>query len=211
MGQAHTSLNKNTDHYEIKVEAFTQGFAKFLSNNRQEVYESKGKVIGDILYPLEFKKVKSTNRYHKTKKYIFDHKNKKVFLYKNDFNKDTNETSSSEEEFGYYAKNDILSLYFNLINIIKYEDKSHMVFYAVGAKENDGKVDIIKPDSDDLIQIKELMELDKDLFLQVRINQNIFSSSDGEMIINIGNDNICNKAILKDVLLFGDITAVKVD
>ncbi|MEA3554826.1 MAG: DUF3108 domain-containing protein [Campylobacterota bacterium] len=211
LGKAKTYINRDNKKYNIKVEAYAQGFAKYLSNYRKETYESKGIVKDNLLYPLEYTKTKSTYSYTKIKKYTFDHKNKKVILEKNDFLKDTNTTTSSTEVYEFYAQNDILSLYFNIINLIKDEDKENLVFHAIGAKKNNGRVDIIKPNDEDLIDIKNLMEIDTDNFLRVRINQDIFSSSDGEMIINVDQNNICNKVILKDVLLFGDIIGKKIN
>jgi hypothetical protein len=211
LGKAKTYINRDEKRYNILVEAYADGFAKYLSNYRKETYESKGIVKDNLLYPLEYKKIKSTYSYTKVKKYIFDHENQKVILEKEEFYKDTNETISSKEEYKYYAPNDILSLYFNIINLIKDETKEHLTFKAIGAKEDDGRIDIIKPNTEDIEEIKNLMEIYTDNFLRVRINQKIFSSSDGEMIINIDKDNNCNKVILKDVLLFGDITAEKIN
>ena len=211
LGKAKTYINRDEKKYNIKVEAYAEGFAKFLSNYRKETYESKGIVKDNLLYPIEYKKIKSTYSYTKVKKYIFDHKNQKVILEKEDFYKDTNETVSSKEEYKYYAQNDILSLYFNIINLIKDDTKDYFVFQAVGAKEDNGRVEIIKPQNEDLKEIKSLMEIDTDNFLRVKINQDIFSSSEGEMIINIDKDNNCNKVILKDVLLFGDIIGNKIN
>ena len=211
LGKAKTYINRDEKRYNIIVEAYADGFAKYLSNYRKETYESKGIVKDNLLYPLEYKKIRSTYSYTKVKKYIFDHENQKVIIEKDDFYKDTNETISSKEEYKYYAQNDILSLYFNIINLIKDETKEHLIFNAIGAKEDNGRVDIIKPNSEDIEKIKNLMEIYTDNFLRVKINQKIFSSSDGEMIINIDKDNNCNKVILKDVLLFGDITAEKIN
>ena len=81
----------------------------------------------------------------------------------------------------------------------------------MGAKEDDGRVDIEKPEGAELEKMKEFMKMDIDSFLKVSINQNIFSSEKGEMLINVDKNNICNKAVLKDVLLFGDIVATKVN
>ncbi len=211
LGKAKTYINRDEKRYNIIVEAYADGFAKYLSNYRKETYESKGIVKDNLLYPIEYKKIKSTYSYTKVKKYIFDHENQKVIIEKDDFYKDTNETISSKEEYKYYAQNDILSLYFNIINLIKDETKEHLIFNAIGAKEDNGRVDIIKPNSEDIEEIKNLMEIYTDNFLRVKINQKIFSSSDGEMIINIDKDNNCNKVILKDVLLFGDIIAEKIN
>lgn len=222
VGLANTYLKKDSKDYKIIIDVKTQGIANFLSNNTKEIYESFGSVKDGLLLPLEYKKTKVTNSYKKIKRYTFDHENKKVILYKDytyyqNLNNQikgldiefVNKNEKSKEEFHFYAQNDILSLYFNLIDKIKLKNKNHFAFKAVGAKEKDGLIEVIKPVGKELELIKEFMNLKNDNFLKVKINQNIFTSSNGEMLINIDDKNICNKAILKDVLLFGDITAVK--
>ncbi len=211
LGKAQTRIYRDDENYTITARAKTQGIAKFLSNNRQEIYTSRGRVVKGLLYPDEYKKVKSTNSYIKEKKYTFDHINKTVMLERTDFYKSGDKRETTKVKFSYYAPNDILSLYFNLNTLVKGENKKDLVFNAVGAKEDDGRVDIEKPEGVELEKMKEFMKMDIDSFLKVSINQNIFSSEKGEMLINVDKNNICNKAVLKDVLLFGDITAVKTD
>lgn len=211
LGNAYTKIQRDEKSYSITAKAETKGIARFLSNNRQEIYTSRGKILNGLLYPTEYKKIKSTNSYIKQKRYIFDHINKIVILERTDFYKDTKKTQSAKVKFPYYASNDILSLYFNLNDLTKSNGEKQMVFSAIGAKEEDGRIDIEKPQGSTLEDIKKFMNIDINRFLKVSINQNIFSSRNGEMIINIDENNICHKAVLKDVLLFGDIVATKID
>ena len=39
----------------------------------------------------------------------------------------------------------------------------------------------------------------------VLLNKRIFASKNGEMYIDLNDDGICTNAVLKDVLMFGDI------
>ncbi|MEA3354284.1 MAG: DUF3108 domain-containing protein [Campylobacterota bacterium] len=209
VGYAHTYIKKDENSYQIKVDVKTKGIAKFLSNNRKEFYESKGSIVGTDLLPQEYTKIKTTNSYKKIKKYTFNHDEKKVYLEKTAIYKNSNKTKKSKELYKLYAKNDILTLYFNMINLVKNEPKDYFAFKTIGSKENNGTVEIIKPSQDELKDIKKLIGIEDDYFLKVKVHQKIFSSSDGELIINIDDKNVCNKTILKDVILFGDITAVK--
>lgn len=210
LGKAETKISKENGNYTIMAKAYTEGFAKVLSNNRQEVYTSKGKIIGGNLLPLEYKKVKSTDSYIKEKKYTFDHQNKTVTLEKSEYDKKSEKSVFYEEKFKYYAPNDILSLYFNLNSLVDGKDQKEFVFHAIGAKEDNGRVDIIEPIGEELDEMKKYMDLDKNKFLKVSINQKIFSSEKGEMLINVSSNNMCNKAVLKDVIMFGDIVAKRV-
>lgn len=210
LGKANTRISKENGSYIITAQAFTEGMAKFLTNNRQEVYTSKGKVVGGVLLPFEYKKVRSTDSYIKEKKYTFDHENKTVTLKRVNYDKKNNKRSFSVEKFEYYAPNDILSLYFNLNSLVEGKNEKEFVFHAIGAKEDNGRVDVAQPAGEELEQMKKFMDLEKDRFLKVSINQKIFSSKNGEMYINLSRNNMCNKAVLKDVIMFGDIIADRI-
>ena len=62
MGIAETKFEQNDDNtYRIYVSAKTTGVAKFLSNNRVEIYESRGIVKDGRLIPSVFIKIRQTN------------------------------------------------------------------------------------------------------------------------------------------------------
>ena len=105
-----------------------------------------------------------------------------------------------------------------LIDFSHLKNYDEKIFGEVYIKDNRnpepktlGNIFGVMINNEDLEEIKSLMEIETDSFLRVKINQKIFSSSEGEMIINIDKNNNCNKVILKDVLLFGDITAEKIN
>lgn len=209
LGYATTVLNKTDQTYYIKMEANSVGLAKVLSNNRNEIYESGGKVIDGVLVPRFYKKTKTNNRYIKIKHFTFDHKNKKVYLEKNEYNYSTKESTNSKEEYKFYANNDILTLYFNILELIKISESNHMVFHAIGGKKENGRIDVEKLQEKEKLKTQELLETKSDTLLKVTINQKIFSSKKGELFISIGDDNLCSIALLKDVILFGDIKGIK--
>lgn len=213
IGLAHTTLHIEKKKYKIKVHARTTGIAKFLSGERKEWYISSGKVDQNgILVPDFYQK--TVQRYsHKdgeqiqkkdTKKYIFSHKAKKVYV---EQTKQRGESVKFEEkELDYYAANDLLSIFFNFKKMLpSLEVKIPSVFYAVGASKIDGRIDILPLKRD-----SELAWRDGHLMKAV-INDDIFASDKGELLINLRDDGLCQQAILKDVLFFGDIRGEMID
>ncbi|MDY0327216.1 MAG: DUF3108 domain-containing protein [Arcobacteraceae bacterium] len=194
LGISNTKLIVDTDNktYVATIEAKTVGFANFLSNNRFEVYESKGEIVDGFFVPDRFRKFSATNSKSRESIYLFNHSKKSILLIKN--RKSKNEKSSNSEEIlEYYSNNDILSLFFNLKDILPTLNLNEEVeFIGVGNDKNKGITNILK--------------LGDNRF-KVYLNQPIFSSSRGELLIEQDFDGLCKTAILKDVLLFGDIVA----
>lgn len=97
--------------------------------------------------------------------------------------------------------------FFNLKNKIpKYEKEKDYELKAVGANKTKGQINIIIPNK----KIKEL-KTENSNHLIAYINQKIFGSARGELFLSLNKEGFCNKAILKDVLLFGDIVGEMVE
>lgn len=191
------------DTYAIRIEARTTGVAKFLSNNRTEVYESHGKIINGKLVPDTYTKIRKTNSEKITKTYTFDHLKKIVF-------KEVNEEGKRHKEINdFYAGEDILSLFFNVKHYMK--SRQNQLLHAIGANKENGRIDVIFPKGDVVSRMKKELGIEEGNFVKVILNDRIFSSANGELLINLNEEGLCEKAILEDVLLFGDIVGRRVD
>lgn len=218
LGIAKTTLELFEDKtYKIKVHAFATGFAKFLSSNKEEFYESYGVIKDNLLIPNKYITI-SNNDYKKRKKtYTFDYnknqitleKYEKKMIIKYDENlqkKESWETNYSKEFSNYFTSNDLLSLFFNITQVVpSFEKGNNYTFKAIGANKENGKLDIIIPKKEAYKELEESLNTKNKKFI-VSINQKIFSSSNGELFISLNKDGFCDKAVLKDVLIFGDIT-----
>ena len=203
LGVANNILNIKDNTYKIRIEAHTTGMAKILTNNRVEIYESYGKFIDNQFIPKKFIKIKQDKYKKRVRTYTFDHKNQKIFLHDKRSGKKKKITSSFKEEFqtineekksqlDYFAKDDILSLFFNMQEkLLTYKSGKEYILNAVGANKTKGLINILKKD-------------DKGKFTAF-INQRIFQSKRGELLISLNKHGFCSYAVLKDVLFFGDI------
>lgn len=218
IGIAKTSLHVNKQNrYKISIHANTTGLAKFLSGQREEWHESVGKVDENgVLIPEYYQKIvqRYSNRDGESvlkkdiRKYIIFHDTKSVKVEKTLYRGEKKEYS--EKQGDYYAPNDLLSLFFNFKNMLpSLEVKSASKFYAIGANKTDGRIDI-EPLKNPL-HVREEFSWDEGHAMKVIINQKIFASERGELLLNLGDDGLCKQAVLKDVLLFGDIRGEMID
>ncbi len=200
VGSAVGRLETNATNYAITIDIATAGLAKILSGNRKEHYISRGIIKDGLFVPQVFEKIKETKKRRDYKRYIFDHLHKKVIV-ETDKNKYGVFHTHTKHPLNYYAKEDLLTLYFNLKKYLK-PAKTKYRFYAVGGNETDGAVDI------ELLKnpgkLKKLMKVDG-TYLRVLLHQKIFASKKGELYIVMDEEGITKKGLLKDVILFGDI------
>lgn len=188
--------------YTIRIEARTTGIAQTLTNNRVEIYESHGIVRDGKLIPQKYSKTRRTDAKKSIKIYTFDHDNKTVWR----------ETIEKDEwdrvKHDFYATEDILTLFFNFKHSMQLRQNRSL--QAIGGNKQDGRIDVVFPQNDELEGMKRKLETTKGDFLKVILNDRIFASTKGELLINLGRDGLSDKAILEDVLFFGDIVGRRV-
>ncbi len=204
IGTAVANLKVEKGTYKIKLIAKSTGLAKLISGNRIEIYESTGVIENGKLVPNIFISNKKRATKIDIKRYLFDHENKSISAIStriHDGQKRDNKTL-----LPYYADEDILTLFFNLKhylgeNFLLKEDKK---LFAVGANDKNGMVNLLFIDKNRRKDLAQLLEKPNHILALV-LNKRIFASQKGEMYINLNNDGICISAILKDVVMFGDI------
>ncbi len=205
IGVASARIELGEGTYKIRLEAQARGIAKFLSRNRREIYESTGSYENGMLLPHLFVKRISRGDKREVKRYFFDHRKKKVRVVVSRIKGETK--TDTTEPLEYYARNDILSLYFNLGAILKRTADVRtrkLTLHAVGANRKDGHLDLIVPDSKEREALRKLLG-SKGRILVAILHQKLFSSRKGELLMRLDEHGICTKAVLKDVIWFGDI------
>ena len=204
---AKIQTDKN-NNYKIHINAYTTGLVNSLSNGLQESYTSEGIYENNRFKPYRFTKITSKKTKIKIRNFYFDYDKKQITL-KKTVKKLKNGVWKEEikkETVKYWAKEDILSLFFNIKHYVKNINKSNKKsILAIGAgNSNGGKIDIEVPIGEKRETIAGYLQSDKNILI-VKIYNKIFSSSNGEMFLKLDNNGLCELSILKDVLLFGDI------
>ena len=153
---------------------------------------------------------------YRIKTYTFDHENKSVLIKHNTKRLITTysntlepikswKESTSIGKNKFFAPNDLLSLFFNIKQLIpSFKQGNNYTLKAIGANKTNGDLNIIIPNGEKYKVLEESLNTNNIKFI-ASINQEIFSSSKGELFISLNKSGFCNKAVLKDVLIFGDI------
>ena len=217
IGIAKTSLHVEGGKYKISVHAKSTGFAAFVSGDREEWYKSEGFVKNGVLIPKIYTKIIQKrvsigdvfkNRQKRVMKryiltYTFNHKAKKVIAKR--VKMLGAKRSEKSEQTKFYAQNDLLSLFFNFKNIFPTLDiKKHHILHALGANKKTGKIDIFPLSKKEFSRLMK-GNLDNLKFMKVILSDKIFASKKGELYVGLDKDGLCKKAVLKDVIFFGDI------
>ena len=210
LGIAHAKLTTQKQHYRIEIEAYATGFAKTLSRNRHEKHISTGYIRNGRFMAESYEVIKSYGSKYHYKHYRIDHKKKKV--YKSFYSKKEGKvTKKGEEVLDFFATDDLLTLYFNIDHLIVHKNKpGHYRFHAVGAERQKGLVEIVLPDKKALKYYKEALGEGAYWYLTAIIHQKIFSSNRGELMLAVDKDGITQKAVLKDLIMFGDLVAERI-
>ncbi len=204
VGKAHASLNIDNGTYKIRVKGEGIGLAKYLSLGRQEVYESTGVIKDGKFLPNLFVKNRIWGSKEERKRYFFNHDKKEVHVVMTDV--DGGKVKESREILPYYADNDILTLFFNLRQLIGQDlvANKKIQLYAIGANHKDGHLSVEVPDEKMKNMMKKILQKDDNLLIVI-LNQKLFASKKGEFLINITDRGLCDRVVLKDVIMYGDL------
>ena len=209
-GRARAQVERHDGSYRIEIEGRATGIAKSLSRNRREKQVSEGRIVNGLLVPERYSIVRSYGNKVIEKRYTIDHDTKSVL--RSDVRKTDGKIVWQEQKrLEYYADNDLLTLYFNMAHLIPDKEKgAYYKFKALGAEKQKGDVEVIVADKETRTLYENELGSGGYWYLTAIIHQKIFSSNRGELLLSIDENGITNKAILKDVMLFGDIRAERI-
>jgi len=186
IAKAKGVYEKNKTNYQIKTFTKSTGFAKTIANIKQ-YYISKGVIKNNILIPKIYKNIIIRNGKKYELVYSFDYNNSKIY-----------KTKYKEGKFIYkktlpfFAKNDILTLYWNLPKIMKTKKKT---FTALGGDKLTGRVDV-----------EIIKQTTSQTYLRVNLYNKVFAGDKGILYLYINNSNwITTKGMVKNVLKIGDL------
>lgn len=211
IGIANAVLTKDNTYYEINVNLKATGIADILSGGRKEHHISKGHIENGVMVSDYYQVTKSHGAKMTTKLYSINHEDKTV---KKEYKRWKNGKLSVDDTstLDFYSADDLLTLYFNLDKkILDKKLSKHYVFKAVGAEKQKGKVEVTIPKESELEDYKDTLgEGDDSWYAKAIVYQDIFSSDKGELLLRVGDDGITQKAVLKDLIFFGDIRAERI-
>ncbi len=204
VGSAHATITIESGTYKIRIEAEGKGIASFVSRHRKEIYESTGIVRQGQLIPMLFVKNRTWGSKEERKRYFFNHKDKSVIVVKTSV--DGGKVTESRQALGYYATNDILTIFFNLPHLIGkgLSPTKLTTLHAVGASKQDGHLSVEAPQGKQKESIKQLLKKENHVLIVI-LNQKVFASKNGEFFVNINDVGISDAVVLKDIFWYGDL------
>ncbi len=209
MGIADARLETKGNSYTIDIGVKATGLAKTLSKNRKEKHISKGHIQNGMFIPDTYTVIKTYGKKHIEKTYRIDHKTKRVV--KENTNQNKGKLTKGQTVLDFYSKNDLLTLYFNLPKMIKDKTRAGTYeFSAVGAERQEGTVQVILPKESERKRYETTLGKGDYWYMTAIIYQKIFASNKGELMLAVDKEGITQKAVLKDLVMFGDLVAKRI-
>jgi hypothetical protein len=208
VGTIKNKITKNGKRYTIKTKVKLEGLAKMLMGGQVEEYVSQGEIknglmVSDRYTMTSTKKAEVVKREYKInhlKKYV--NKSYKKWI-------DGKLVQKRSKKLKFYAKDDLLTLYFNLAEAIKEKGKTY-TFKAVGLEKQQGIVDITVPSDKTNASYKNELGGRAKLYAKALIHQKNFRKKKGDILLAIGDDGYIQKSVIKDILMYGDAKLIRV-
>ncbi|WP_457565055.1 DUF3108 domain-containing protein [Caminibacter sp.] len=178
--------DRNLTNYRITNFVQTTGFARTFVDLK-EYYISEGNITNNILVPNIYKNIIIRNGKKYLLIYKFDYKNRKIIKTKYKEGKFV-----YKREMPFFAKNDILTLYFNLPLIMH---SKRATFKALGGEKHTGRVDV-----------EILKKTPKITKIKANLYNKVFAGDKGILYLDINTSNwVTLKGMVKNVLKIGDL------
>jgi len=208
VGTIKNKLTQNKKTYQIDTTVKLAGLAKVLMGGQTERYVSKGHMehglmVSDMYQMISRKKDKVTS-----KVYNIHHKGKYVTKRYRKWLKGKL-IEDTTKRLSFYAKDDLLTLYFNLGHAIKKKGKKY-IFKAVGLEKQKGKVQITVPSDAKNASYKKDLGSGAALYAKALIVQKNFRKKKGDILLAVAKDGFIKKSVIKDVLFYGDAKLIRV-
>ncbi|MCO4846109.1 MAG: hypothetical protein KC427_08840 [Sulfurovum sp.] len=211
VGKVHATLTSDNRYYMLDANVSAEGIARAVTDDLKERHISKGHIFKGFLVTDMYQMIKSYGHYTSTTIYRVDHKKKRLTRQYKKWKYDKqirNETEALE----YYGKDDMMTLFLNFPKHIKQKQTAKKYrFKAIGADRKNGRVDVTIPTQNALEQMKSLVGEDQegDWYCTVVMYRKLYQSKQGELDVRIGKEGLVEKAVLKDLIFFGDVRIIR--
>ena len=209
VGYIKNKISKNSETYKIVTTVNLEGVAKVLLGGQKEYYVSKGHMKNGLMISDFYEMTTTKGKKKKVKTYTINHKKKYVTKRYRKY-KDGKLIKETTSTLNFYAKDDLLTLYFNLGTAVTKKGKTYH-FKAVGLEKQQGKVQITVPNkAQQALYVKDLGE-GASLYAKALIVQKNFKNKKGDILLSLAKDGYIQNTVIKDLLLYGDakITRLK--
>jgi len=204
VGMIKNRVEQNGDRYKIETTVTLVGMAKMIMGGQTEHYISKGHMENGLMVTDYYQMVSRKKSKVVTKTYVVDHQAHQVTkTYKRvKHGKVERETT---QQLSFYAKDDLLTLYFNMDQHIRDHKGEHsFLLKAVGLEKQKGLVRITVASPSEVPSYRKDLGESADWYAKALIVQKNFRKKKGDILLSVEKDGFIKKAVIKDILLYGD-------
>jgi len=186
--------------YSIKLDIVAKGMAKMLSHNLIEHHTSHGSIKQGEYYAKEYTIDKTYKDIHYVRKYLFDHRHKKITKISTKWQKGK-KLYESKEQLKYYANNDVLTLYHNVLRFKKKHKAGSYAITLAGAEKEGGKLTFSLPKGKTFHGLEGI---------KLFAHRSFFSKGHGSLTMGVDPNGITQKGTLDNVKLLGKVTLKRI-
>jgi len=210
----NVSYRSDTKHY--RIDAFVAAYgrlANLITHHLREHHISTGSLQSVMHATDHYEMHKRYGKYKSNTIYRTNIKRATLIrtykLYENGKFKFT-----QTKKLPYFSMHDLLTFFLDLPKLIEGTKMgSCKTFRVVGADRKNGRVDVCLPSSSNINRYKKLLDMNATgnsslFYAKVIMYRKLYHSKQGELEIAIDRDGIVHKAVLEDVLFFGDVRIV---
>jgi hypothetical protein len=204
VGVIDNKLVQHDERYEIKTTVTLAGLAKMLLSGQKEEYLSQGHMENGLMVS-DYYRMRSRKKGKVTlKEYWIDHQKHQV---KKRFRRWKGDRLVKDQTriLPFYAKDDLLTLYFNMDkHIHDFKGKHTFLLKAVGLEKQKGLVRITVASPSEVPSYRKDLGKSAGWYAKALIVQKNFRKKKGDILLSVGKDGFIQKAVIKDILLYGD-------
>ena len=194
--------------YQIETTVKLAGIAKSLLGGQTEHYVSRGHMKNGLMISDSYVMTTTKKKTKKVKEYRIDHKHKSVTKRYRKWVKGKLITDT-KKTLKFYAKNDLLTLYFNMDKAITQKGKIYY-FKAVGLEKQKGLVKITVPSDAKSANYKKDLGATANWYAKALIVQKNFNKNKGNILLSVDKDGFIKKAVIKNIMMYGDAKLIRV-
>jgi len=202
VGTIKNKIIKKSRTYKIESRVEFAGLAKLLMGDQKEHYVSQGRMENGLMISDTYT-MTSTKKDKKTMKEYHINHNSKIVTKRVRKWIQGKLVKDKKEKLTFYAKDDLLTLYFNLGTAVKAKGKKYH-FKAVGLEKQQGKVQITVPSKAQQAPYVKDLGAGALLYAKALIHQKNFKKKKGDILLSLAKDKYIEKSVIKDVVLYGD-------
>lgn len=208
VGVIKNKLSQDGNTYLIETIVELKGMANMIMGGQKEYYISRGHIQNGLMISdfYEMTSIKKSKK--KVRTYTINHKEKYISKRYRKWKKGKL-VKDKTTKLDFYAKDDLLTLYFNMNKAIKEKGRKYK-FMVIGLEKQNGKVQITVPSISDEASYRKDLGPSADWYAKALIVQENFRKGTGDILLSVSKDGFIKKAVIKDIMMYGDAKLLRV-